>query len=97
MLVVRQRGAAIISSSDAGPQIKALWKGVGRACDWRRPRAPTARTLFQDERATPVVSTFLWETKVGGMVLLVAVGGGSGTRTEHLVEVEGEEGGPEPP
>ena len=36
-------------------QIEELWKDVGKACEWKHPRAPTVRLLFRDERASPAV------------------------------------------
>ena len=52
-------------------QIKELWRSIGKACEWKHPRAPTVRLLFQNERANPAVLTFLRDTMVGGMVALV--------------------------
>ena len=51
-------------------QVKKLWRSVGKVCEWKHPRAPSVRLLFQDERATPAVLTFLRETKVGRVVIL---------------------------
>ena len=51
-------------------QIRKLWRSVGKACEWKHPRAPAVRLLFQDERATPVVLAFLRGTKIGRMVTL---------------------------
>lgn len=48
-------------------QVKELWKSVGKACEWKHPRAPAVRLLFRDERATPAVLQFLQDTKVGRM------------------------------
>ena len=55
-------------------QIKELWRSVGKACEWKQPRATTVRLLFQDERATPTVLTFLKGTKVGRVVTLATPG-----------------------
>ena len=44
---------------------------IGKACGWKRPRAPSVRAPFQDDRATPAVLTFFRETKAGRMVSLV--------------------------
>ena len=49
--------------------------------------------LFQDDRATPAVLTFLRETKVGKMINLTPPE--EEEREER--EEEGEEGGPDPP
>ena len=51
-------------------QIKELWRSVGKVCEWKHPRAPSVRLLFQDERATPAVLTFIREIKVGRVVIL---------------------------
>ena len=57
-------------------QIKELWKSIGKACEWKHPRAPTAGPLFRDERATPAVLQLLRDTKVGSMVALASRGEG---------------------
>ena len=48
-------------------QIKEPRRCVGKACEWKHPRAPNVRLPFRDERAAPAV---LRETKVGRMVTL---------------------------
>ena len=30
-------------------QTRQLWRSVGKACEWKHPRAPTVRLLFKDE------------------------------------------------
>ena len=55
------------SSARHGPHRSERYGGV---CEWKRPRAPTIRLLFQDERATPVVLAFLRGTKAWRMVIL---------------------------
>ena len=52
-----------------GP-IKELWENVGKACEWKHPRAPTITLPFQDERATPAVLQFLRGTKARRMIVL---------------------------
>ena len=47
------------------PQIQELWKDVGKRCGWKHPRAPRMALLFNDERATKAVLSFLRETKAG--------------------------------
>lgn len=49
-----------------------MWEEIGKACRWKYPRAPSARTIFEDERATEGILAFLWDTKVGCMVSIVA-------------------------
>ena len=46
----------------------AWWKRSERLCEWKRPQAPSVRGMFQDQRATPAVLTFLRDTKIGRMV-----------------------------
>ena len=46
------------------PQIRRLWKRIGRDYQWQHPRAPSVRWLW-DERATEVVLECLGDTKVG--------------------------------
>lgn len=29
-----------------------MLRDIGRACEWKNPRAPCARAMFEDERAT---------------------------------------------
>ena len=44
-----------------------MWKRVESDCAWERPRAPSVRLLFGDERATPALLEFLEDTRVGRM------------------------------
>ena len=50
-----------------------MWKSIGKACEREHPRAPSVRLLFQVDRATPAVLTFLVEAKVGKMVSLASL------------------------
>ena len=63
------RGINFSSCRAWDTQIKELWKSVGRAYEWKRPRAPT-QAAFKDEWAAPVVLQFLRNTKVGRIVTL---------------------------
>ena len=76
------------------PQIQELWKEVGKRCGWKHPSAPRVTLLFNDERATKAVLSFLRKTRVGQMIT-IPPRDGEGEREE--AEVEGEEGGPGPP
>ena len=58
-----------------------MWRSVGKAGGWKQPRAPSLRALFQNDKATTAVPTFLRETRVG--------------RTVNLTPLEEEEGGRE--
>ena len=65
-------------------------KGVGVACDWERPRAPSVRLLW-DVRATDAVLGFLRTTRVGCR-------GTERVRPEDRGEASDREGGgPGPP
>ena len=46
------------------PQIRRLWRGIGKDCGWEHPRAPAVRWLW-DEGATGAVLEFLEDTRVG--------------------------------
>ena len=46
------------------PQVRRLWKRVGRDCQWQYPSAPSARWL-RGERATEAVLECLGGTRVG--------------------------------
>ena len=50
--------------------------------------------LFKDEKATKAVLSFLRKTRVGQMITIPPR---DGEAEREEVEVEGEEGGPEPP
>lgn len=74
------------------PDPKAVEQG-GKDCEWKHPRAPVVRRLW-DERATEAVLEFLAETRVGSWA--------AGGRARRLVEgegrgTEGEEDGSGPP
>ena len=82
------------------PQIQELWKEVGKRCGWKLPKAPRVALLFNGERATKVVLSFLCKTKVGQMVTIPPRGGEEGEEEDEpgdREEVEGEDGGPGPP
>ena len=51
-------------------QARFVWRRMERLCEWERPRAPAVRLMFEDVRAAPVVLSFLWDTRVGGVVPL---------------------------
>ena len=75
------------------PQIRKLWRDIGKAQGWRHPRAPSVRWLWR-EKSTGAVLDFLGSTRVGcirarRVVPEEAARAGSGD--------EGEEGGPGPP
>ena len=61
-------------------QIKELWRSIGKACEWKHPRAPTVRLLFRDSQAALAVLTSLRDTNSGasGDRALARGGGGPG-------------------
>ena len=78
------------------PQIRRLWKRVGKDCRWKHPKAPAVRKLWR-EGATTAVLEFLEDTSVGQWLLAGVV---RAPRVEEVGEdevPEGEEGGPGPP
>ena len=75
------------------PQIRRLWRRVGKDCGWKHPRAPAVRKLWREE-ATEAVLEFLRDTRVGCWT--------ASRRAERLAEEAdqgdgGEDGGPGPP
>ena len=73
------------------PQARRMWKEVGEALGWRRPRAPSVRFLW-DGRSTEAVLKFLRSTRVGSIGAERVP-----PEEEEGEESEGEEGGPRPP
>lgn len=67
-----------------------MWGSNGEAWKREHPRARPVRLLFQDERATPAVLTFLMETKVGKVVNLASLWERDGGKIA-LWERDGEE------
>ena len=47
-----------------------MWKRVAKLCEWKRPRAPEVRLLFEDVRAASAVLSFLRDTRLGRIVPL---------------------------
>ena len=41
---------------------------IARLCEWKTPRAPAVRLMFDDVRAAPAVLSFLRDTRVGRIV-----------------------------
>ena len=67
-----------------------MWKDAGEACEWKHPRAPSVRLLW-DVRAAWAVLKFLRTTRVG------CIGVGRVPQEDREEETDGEEGGPGPP
>lgn len=78
------------------PQPRKLWKSIGKACRWKHIRALWTKTLFEREKDTPAVLTFLREARVGEMVSRAALGRGRGVGASPVGE-GGEGGEPAPP
>ena len=72
------------------PQTRRLWKDIGEACRWERPRAPSVRYLWEG-KATSAVLEFLRTTRMG------YVGIGKVPPEDRGENEEGEEGDPGPP
>ena len=73
------------------PQARRLWRDIGEACEWRHPRTPSVRLLW-DVRAAEAVLEFLRTTRVGCIGTERAP-----SEEEEVEESEGEKGGPPPP
>ena len=58
--------------------------------EWKRPRAPSLRSMFDDVRVTPAVLTFLRDTRVGRIISLAPREDEEEGEEE---DSEGEEGG----
>src|SRR6266705_6546840 len=79
------------------PQIRKLWRRVGKDCHWEHPRTPAMKWLWS-EKATGAVLAFLEDTQVGCRVSSErARAMVDEPRDEEGSESEGEEGGPGPP
>ena len=59
------------------PQIRKLWRDIGKAHGWKHPRAPSVRWLWR-EKSTGAVSDFLGRTRVHQREKDRAGGGGGG-------------------
>ena len=72
-------------------QARVLWKRAGRLCEWKEPRAPEVRLLFDDVQASPAVLIFLRDTRVGRIAPRALRGRRVGEDGRE-VDREGEEG-----
>ena len=89
------------------PEVRRLWQRVEEDCEWESPRAPSARLLFRDARATPAVPESPEGTRAGRIPGLALFGvqeeeSDLGEIVLRLKDGEGpgsenEEGGPGPP
>ena len=75
------------------PQIRTLWRDIGKAQGWRHPRAPSVRWLW-GEKSTGAVLDFLGSTRVGCIRARRVV---PEEAARAVLGDEGEEGGPGPP
>ena len=80
------------------PQIRELWRRVGKDCGWEHPRAPALRWLWKDDAVGAVVE-FLEGTRVGSRASAERVRArvDEDRDGEEALEQEGEEDGPGPP
>ena len=76
-------------------QARVMLKRIAKMCQWKKPRAPAVRLIF-DVRAAPAVLTFLRDTRVGRMVPLALQEDWRGEDTGREIDREGGEGGPGP-
>ena len=71
------------------PQIRRLWEGIGKAQEWKHPRAPSGKWLWK-EKSTEAVLAFLRDTRVGCVRVERRLPEDAGVRTGS--GDEGEEG-----
>ena len=70
-----------------------MWRRIRRLFEKRGPLAPSVRAMFDNQRATPAVLTFLRDTRVGRIASAAPLRDGWGEKEYS----EGEEVGPGPP
>ena len=75
------------------PQIRRLWRRIGKDCRWQHPRAPSVRWLWE-ERAIEEVLEYLGDTRLG---CRVSPGRAGVDEDGGVEEAPGSEGGPNPP
>ena len=80
------------------PQIRALWRRLGKDCGWDHPRAPALRWLWKDD-AVGAVLEFLENTRVGSRASAAMAGARRDEDREgdEVPGQESEEDGPGPP
>ena len=80
------------------PQIRELWRRVGKDCGWEHPRAPALRWLWKDDAVGAVVG-FLESTRVGSRASAEAARARMDEDRvgEEAPGQESEEDGPGPP
>ena len=49
-------------------QARVVWRRIEELCEWKRPWAPSVRSMFDDARATPAELSFLRDPWIGGMI-----------------------------
>ena len=77
-----------------------MWKRIGKLCEWKEPRAPEVRLLFDDVRATTAgrhAGPYLPAGHAGGEDSSQALRRRSAGDGGREVDREGEEAGPAPP
>ena len=78
------------------PQIRRLWRRVGKDCHWEHPREPSVRWVWKEE-ATEGVLEYLEDTRVGCRVSSERARVDEGRDEKEVPGPEGEEGGPGTP
>ena len=80
------------------PQIRELWRRIGKDCGWEHPRAPALRWLWKDDAVGAVVE-FLESTRVGSRASAERARGrvDEDSDGEETLGQESEEDGPGPP
>ena len=77
------------------PQIRELWRRVGKDCGWEHPRAPALRWLGKDDAVGAVVD-FLENTRVGSRAAAEMAGArvDEDREGDEVLGQESEEDGP---
>ena len=80
------------------PQVRELWRRIGKDCGWEHPRAPALRWLWKDDAVGAVVE-FLENTRVGSRASAEMARDrmDEGRDEDEVPGQESEEDGPGPP
>ena len=80
------------------PQIRELWRRIGKDCGWENPRAPALRWLWKDDAVGAVVE-LLEGTRVGSRASaeMARARVDEDRDGEEALGQESEEDGPGPP
>jgi hypothetical protein len=64
------------------PEIRQLWREVGKALGWKRARWKSVSLVFKEEKATEAVLDFLRRTEIGKMRRVEVPGDGEAGEPE---------------